>query len=494
MSVFARCFKWTSNAEPHTLLRLPIDLKDELLAAAVLLPLAEADLRSPISTKVTCSDATPQGCGVVASEVSAQCAEALFRHCEHKGAYTRLDWGPAEWQLEPWEGQELPQVLRDVVASAPWHAVREYDFSNIDHVNLQEARATKAVLLWHLEQNLDSEIILNGTDSRVGLGSWAKGRSSAGRLNSIWRECLSLCIFGRKRLLQFWLSTHENPADEPSRHKPVRQPKQVVSSVVSNLITPQRTPHKLSKKGPCRDKFFCLEVFAGMGMLTKALEAQGLGVGIPMEAFPSGSVYVPLHDLSDSAVVSHLFHNISQGVYYYVHFGLPCSSWSILQSLFNDGTRTRERPEGTQELEREILGNKLAKSVARLCNALHRANCFYSIENPRSSYVWEFEPIKGLLRHSFDVQFDQCEYNLIPIHMPSQSTYRIKKPTTLRTNMIALKSLARKCRGDHKHFRCCGSVKTPQGWVSVAKAAGAYPPSLCKQWATCVASSCRSCV
>lgn len=198
-------------------------------------------------------------------------------------------------------------------------------------------------------------------------------------------------------------------------------------------------------------------------------------------------MYVAEHDLLIPKVVALLEKQIIAGVYYYVHFGLPCSSFSLLQNL-NGGTRTALHPEGDGSLERENIGNRLAKTVARLCRLLHSNGAYFSIENPKTSRAWQFGPI-ARLPSSVDVIIDQCEYNLTPPHESSQSNVKIKKPTKIKTNLHCLLQLSRACTKSHEHYPCYGSVKTAQGWVSVARAAGNYPVELCTEWARLVASS-----
>ena len=152
-----------------------------------------------------------------------------------------------------------------------------------------------------------------------------------------------------------------------------------------------------------------------------------------------------------------------------------------------------------------------------MCKIFHKAGCFFSIENPRTSYAWKYGPIHDLLEFGFDVHFDQCMYELLPPHLrdttsshsskiplkptqpKSNSNFHgkttkptfIKKPTTVRTNVAALAGLSLACSRQHEHFLCCGSVKTSQGWVSVAKAAGNYPSVLVGRWAELLAGAAK---
>ena len=508
MCVFSRSYRWLQTLSVGRVYKVPHDIRDELLGAALVLPCAHADLRASLSSTLTCSDATQVGGGVTSVEVAGECAEGLFRHGEHRGAYTRLDWGPDDWQLKPWTGHQLPEVLVDVIRGASWKVDRSFLFSQSDHVNVQEARALKSALVQHCLRSSAPEVCINGTDSRVCLGAFGKGRSSAPKLNNVLRQCLGLHLLCRKRLVQFWMASALNPADDPSRFVVLRQP-QAVGSEASRLLRVGRTPSNKSVRGSHALCMLALEIFSGIGALSAALESSGFGVSAPMDAYPAKNVYVPEHDLLMPSVVKQLEALFAAGCYFYVHFGLPCSSFSRLQH-WNGGTRTLAHPEGDCSLEREIIGNKLARITARLCLILHKAGCYFSIENPRFSYVWNFPPILKLLDVAFDVDFDQCMYGLRPPHIPqaSHSTFHrkptplssvssklhskptqntfIKKPSRVRTNLSSLNGLSRVCSKDHEHFHCCGSVKTSNGWVSVAKAAGHYPLGLCETWANLV--------
>ena len=59
MSVFHRVFRWLAGLTEHQAVRWPADIREELLVAALLLPLAEANIRWGISSRLTTTDATP---------------------------------------------------------------------------------------------------------------------------------------------------------------------------------------------------------------------------------------------------------------------------------------------------------------------------------------------------------------------------------------------------------------------------------------------------
>ena len=187
---------------------------------------------------------------------------------------------------------------------------------------------------------------------------------------------------------------------------------------------------------------------------------------------------------------------IKKGAYFFIHFGMPCSSFSIIQAI-NGGTRTSESPQGSGDKPNEMYGNRLADVMCELCWLQNISGGKFSIENPLSSFLWKYPPVDQLSSICVDIDLDQCEYGLRPPHRrrAPYSDLRIKKPTRLRTSLHSLSALSVKCRGNHAHWRCLGSVRDDSGrTVSVAKAAGHYPDQLCQRWAEIVCSASATCV
>jgi hypothetical protein len=295
MCTLSRVFAFVEHMHPQRAERLPVIIKEELVSAALNLMVATTNIRAPISTHITCSDATPQSAGAVACDLSLDASEALFDFGETKGTYARLDWSELDWRLQKWEPIELPEVLSNVIASAPWKVIDETEFRNTRHVNIQEAKAMKRVLVKQVQRSQEPERIINGTDSRVVLGAYAKGRSSSIHLNNVLRSCLGWSVLGRKQLVQFYLRSKENPADDPSRKVALRVPK-APSPDIAKLLRPHRTLSVKGNKGVHAPHRLCKEIYAGCGNLSKHLEHIGLGVGEPVEAYPNG-LYLRASDL-----------------------------------------------------------------------------------------------------------------------------------------------------------------------------------------------------
>ena len=136
----------------------------------------------------------------------------------------------------------------------------------------------------------------------------------------------------------------------------------------------------------------------------------------------------------------------------------------------------------------------MAQAVSDLCWRLERANAYFSVENPKGSYLWGYDPMKYIFKIACYVDIDQCMYNLVPPHVSAadKTAPKIKKPTRLLTNLPALKKLSLKCDRKHTHYPCMGSVVVNGTRLSVAKCAGRYPSRLCESWASLVAATART--
>ena len=104
------------------------------------------------------------------------------------------------------------------------------------------------------------------------------------------------------------------------------------------------------------------------------------------------------------------------------------------------------------------------------------------MENPKSSRIWQFEPVAALfaLHGAFAVDLDMCA---------SGSVY--KKLARILTDVRNLSLLCQRCPRNHKHVLACGfkAGKSPQGTKNIRHTAiaGEYPEKLCRWWAQGVA-------
>jgi hypothetical protein len=129
---------------------------------------------------------------------------------------------------------------------------------------------------------------------------------------------------------------------------------------------------------------------------------------------------------------------------------------------------------------KELLGVSFAMFTRRVVMECDRCGVLWSIENPKSSRLWRFPPIRDLrgLRGYQEIHFDSCMYD---------TPWR--KATTIWTNASELQRLAIRCCHSSHPLRLRGSIKVWDDIKSkfVSKTAtshaGAYPIQLCEQWA-----------
>lgn len=143
---------------------------------------------------------------------------------------------------------------------------------------------------------------------------------------------------------------------------------------------------------PKSGKFF-LEIFAGEAVLTRAFQALNFPTLPPIEL--TANQFVPSStDVTNEDVLRHLQLLFDQGFICYVHFGTPCSSFSLARK--NDGgpppLRDRQNLWGlpglsSQDQEKVRLGNKLMDITVKLALNAHESGTYWSIENPLGSYL-----------------------------------------------------------------------------------------------------------
>ena len=121
------------------------------------------------------------------------------------------------------------------------------------------------------------------------------------------------------------------------------------------------------------------------------------------------------------------------------------------------------------------------------CTLLSQLGGWWSIENPKGSYLFWYPSIAKLfeLQSANLVHFDQCMYGLRP--PGGQPHQRTRKSTSLLSNIASLQSLSIQCDGQHEHVWALGSATVNGKSISRAAAAGAYPAPLCSRWAALVA-------
>jgi len=154
---------------------------------------------------------------------------------------------------------------------------------------------------------------------------------------------------------------------------------------------------------------FC-EFFSGEGSLTSAMVAAGVPVRSP-DDLASGGVDFEDKEAVD-ALGKELGEIVASGVLLMVHFAPPCSTFSRARCR---GSKTRlrsdDRPQG---LPRLMAATRSANLIA--CNTLYLAEYLakelhvaVSMENPASSFLWQFLHFGSELSPS-DVVYSCCMF------------------------------------------------------------------------------------
>ena len=316
---------------------------------------------------------------------------------------------------------EADEVVEDLVGCIPWKVVRNRDFSQSSHINLQEKREASSELRSRAELSLAPSRFVNFADSSVHIGSARHGRSSSIQLNGLMRRDIGWHVATGKTEVPLYINTKPNPSDDPSKDVPLRAP-QSCPAWARPLVTPAADTRsldyilglgrpRLGRPGRLRS---CSEVYSGCGHLSRSLRRCRLHVGRPWEAYPSKNLYVRMSDIDDDQVFDGLMTSILAGYVFYVHFGCPCKTWGAAARL-NGCTRTASCPEGDGTLPREVNANLEVGRVCALCAALVSVGGFFSIENPAGSYIFKYCPVV----HDYAV----LAFQFLPVPLWSATTW-----------------------------------------------------------------------
>ena len=545
MCLLQEVYIWVENMHPTQPCKIPNKVREELLCLALTLPLCHANIRRPVSCRVSATDASLDGGGRACTITTPEVSQTLYRYAVHKGEAVRLDWEHGAL-APPSEMSPAPPQLEALMNAHVWNTTHKCRFGHRQHINILELKMVKAELVERVQESCDPGRHVVLVDSRVVAGAYGRGRSSSKQINRVLRQMLGWSLVGMKDIVLIWVQSCMNPADHPSRGVPIPLPRDndpILHEVFGNDIPDvqtrrsTRTINRIQSKGlsktykrdkvsvekeegsfetvnktiippekdsgqkqvptetdecsvrpphshPAQGLWTFREIFAGCGALTRVfLKKKKFLVGKTIEIIQHGKAD-PKHDILVDDTFKRLCVEAAQPKQFW-HFGLPCGSFSIMQQM-NKGTRTASCPEGDGSLEREIRGNKIAERTFILCLILHKHNNFFTIENPRTSHVWKLKTFQELLNKTkcTRVDFDQCEYGLkIPDNSGVEGLAR--KGTSIVGTLPNLSALRRKCSGQHNHVQVIGGARTKSGWQRRSTLAGAYPTQLCSAYHRC---------
>ena len=228
------CFQAVRHGTPQTILRLSPELSSELAGFILLGHFAVLDLRAPVLPLVIATDASSSWQAAVQAALHPAVAEEFLRHSLQRGAWTRLLSPPAAWLrehalLEPegeLPGEEAFQAHPVAEATArvlQYRCLWRREYKRRIHINVAELGAYLREEA-RLAGRCSGGRFLAGLDSQVCLGALIKGRSASHVLNDMLTASLGPLLSSRLFPGHLFFPSALNPADDPTRHQPVRTP------------------------------------------------------------------------------------------------------------------------------------------------------------------------------------------------------------------------------------------------------------------------------
>ena len=114
-SIVDSLFKEGRNGKKHEVFCLSRQSRNELQLLSILGCVSHADLRAKYDTQIYCTDASPWGGAVCAAPVTEAFCGEIWRHCEQKGYYTKLQSPAAAYLSE----KGLPSEAVEALAPEP---------------------------------------------------------------------------------------------------------------------------------------------------------------------------------------------------------------------------------------------------------------------------------------------------------------------------------------------------------------------------------------
>ena len=190
----------------------------------------------------------------------------------------------------------------------------------------------------------------------------------------------------------------------------------------------------------------------------------------------------PEFDVLVTENLERLLRMLKTGWFWWVHVAPPCATFSRarqppLRSFDHVWGLPDRNPKDQAKIDE---GNALALIAVEVIKICIRLGIGFTLENPRSSMIWEFPAMADVLslEEVYRVEVDYCMYG-----------EEWMKPTTFITNVRRMTKLESKCRGSFSRCSRTGQAhrelrgRSPCGlrWTQLACA---YPLELCEKYAT----------
>jgi len=203
-SVFSAVYRFVACARSRLFMLWP-SVRAELSTICALVPLLCVSLSAQWLPRMAACDASSSGQGVC----SARAAQASLRAIAHLTGMP-----PPVDRKEP---EARPEVERRV-ASTAWSTVIASPWRHDEHIAQLELTALTTTVRWALSLRDSAGVrFAVFSDSAPVVGATCKGRSSSFSLLHKLRRLAALLLASGMRLYLYWVPSHLNPADNPSR-------------------------------------------------------------------------------------------------------------------------------------------------------------------------------------------------------------------------------------------------------------------------------------
>jgi hypothetical protein len=204
----------------------------ELSVLTALSPLLTVNLRAEWSDRLLATDASHYAAGVVSAPLRGGVLHSLWPlSCIHlpslldqrQSASTTLPESSTLSTLRQPSHTAVPDLLREShvarqVGSAHWSTLVSSPWGRDAHINILELEALHLGLLWCASRpTLTGARLPVLVDSSAAYYIARKGRSSTGRLLTVFRRCSAVALAMAASLTPMWIPSELNPADAPSR-------------------------------------------------------------------------------------------------------------------------------------------------------------------------------------------------------------------------------------------------------------------------------------
>ena len=231
LSVLQHCYRYIEVADRRRFTIWP-SVRRELWMLIGLLPLLHARLDVPTFKHAVATDASELGGGVVCSRVTPEMDRFIWQLCSSRAHATMQTLvNAASNRDETIDEESSPELHRAAqhysafyaaVVASRWSTILSSAWRSPEHINALELRAVLLSLHWLLSYpSAHSSRVYLLVDSTVALFGLWKGRSSSPRLLVILRKISAMLLASGTTLLTGWLPSAVNPADRPSRLKPL---------------------------------------------------------------------------------------------------------------------------------------------------------------------------------------------------------------------------------------------------------------------------------